>query len=104
MSAVSCTQRYTHVGAQTKAAAIISYKMKICMFWRDGVLDYGDLRVLLNTVFFYVGLYFAFVEDMQEQIDLSFQQFTRVPAEDSVYKSNTYCEHVEIVFKKSTSI
>ena len=66
MSAVSCTQRYTHVGAQTKAAAIISYKDED-LFWRVGVLDYDDPRIMLNTVFFCVGLYFAFVEDKNKE-------------------------------------
>ena len=87
--------------AQTKAATIITYEDEVsCMFWRVGVLDYGDPRVLLNKVFFHVGLYFSLCGG-QEQRDLSFQQFTRVTADDSVYNSDIYYMYVEFALKNN---
>ena len=66
MSAVSCTQR-VYTRAQTKAAVIISYEDE-GLFWRVGVLGYGDLRVLLNTVSSsMLGCISAFVEDKNKE-------------------------------------
>ena len=66
MSAVSCTQR-VYTRAQTKAAVIISYEDED-LFWRVGVLGYGDLRVLLNTVSSsMLGCISAFLEDKNKE-------------------------------------
>ena len=46
------------IGAKTKSADVISYEDEDSL-WREGLLGCGSPRVLLNTVFFYVSLFFC---------------------------------------------
>ena len=87
------------IGANVKSAVTISYEDEDVL-WKEGVLGYNSPRTLLNTVFFYVGLFFS-LRGGQEQRDLSWQNFKRVPADVEVYDSESYYECVEFVSKNN---
>ena len=63
-----------------------------------GKVMYWDLTHPRNTVFFYVGLHFCLCGG-QEQKDLSFKQFPRVPKDTGVYNEDTYFEYTEFISK-----
>ena len=56
------------------------------------------LKFFKRSVFFYVGLHFA-LRGVQEQHDLSPQQFIRFPPDVSVYNSNVYYQYTEFISK-----
>ena len=55
---------------------------------------------MLNTVFFYVGIFFSLCGG-QEQRDLIWENFRRVPADNQVYNSETYYVYTEFVSKNN---
>ena len=95
-----CSDLHSHgIGAKTKSADVISYEDEDSL-WREGLLGCGSPRVLLNTVFFYVCLFFCLCGG-QEQRLLSWQNLKRVPEDPTVYTSSTYYEYIEFASKNN---
>lgn len=85
------------IGAEKHSAPVIKVEDER-MFWEMGLLGYGSPKVLQRSVFFYVGLHFA-LRGVQEQHDLTPQQFVRFPPDVSVYNSSVYYQYTEFISK-----
>jgi hypothetical protein len=80
------------IGADVRSALVISYEHED-MFWQSGALGYCSPRILFYTIFFYAGLSFC-LRGGQEQRDLTWKNFKRLPDDTSVYDDNTYYEYL----------
>ena len=95
-----CSELHTRgVGAKTNSAAVISLEDED-LLWSQGLLGYDSPLVLFHTVFFYIGLFFC-LRGGQEQRNLSWQNFRRVPEDPKAYTSGTYYEYYEFASKNN---
>ena len=87
------------IGADTKLSMVISYEHED-LLWRHGALTYDNPRGLFHAVFFYVGLSFC-LRGGQEQRDLVWSNFKRIPEDPQIYNEDTCYEYIEFASKNN---
>ena len=87
------------VGAFKKSASVITVQDED-LFWESKIMSIDSPKGLQNLVFYYVGIHFC-LRGVQEQHDLTVEQFKRSPADPKVYDDNTYYEYVELISKNN---
>ena len=92
LDTLTCKLHKEGLGAVKNSAKVISREHED-KFWEKDLLGYSIPKTLQKTVFFYVGLNFA-LRGVQEQHDLTPQQFRRFPLDRSVYDESEY--HIPI--------
>ena len=99
LDTLTCKLHKEGLGAVKNSAKVISREHED-MFWEKDLLGYSTPKILQKTVFFYVGLNFA-LRGVQEQHDLTTQQFRRFPLDRSVYDESVYYEYHAFISKNN---
>ena len=99
MDSVSSELHKKGIGTEHKHAAVIATEEEDAL-WAAGSLGTSTPLSLQHTVYFYVGLQFC-LRGVQEHYDLVPHQFTRFPADTSIYDNSVYYQYTEFISKNN---